>query len=158
MGFKTVQLDDIYAVGRRPVAGKLQFTCNAASHELGHELGQLHVHECRRLTRGAQEVPLEHANLTQNYLLFHFPPPLGEENMRHAQSVALADRRGGAAGAAAREHQVGNAARCGHRALPVDHREVQGVLHQYCVQVSASTRIEATNKYIFKRDCVRMGV
>lgn len=66
----------------------------------------------------------------------------GAEDMRHTESAALKDGREGASADDAQQRQVGNATRCGDVALPLDHREVQGVLCQHSQQVSKERNIE----------------
>lgn len=69
----------------------------------------------------------------------------GKEDMRHTESAALRDRREGASADDAQQHQVGNAPRCRTVALPLDHREVQGVLCQHNEQVSREEQVQKTH-------------
>lgn len=64
--------------------------------------------------------------------------------MRHTESAALKDGREGASADDAQQRQVGNATRCRDAALPLDHREVQGVLCQHSQQVSKERSMEYT--------------
>lgn len=71
----------------------------------------------------------------------------GKEDMRHTESAALRDWREGASADDAQQHQVGNAPRCRTVALPLDHREVQGVLCQHNEQVS-KRRTSTENTFV----------